>query len=46
MSKIDLVNKLLTLDVKLATQALKNDRLTAKLKVSGLLKELNLQVKS
>ena len=45
MSKATLVNKLIKLDPKLAVQALRNDKLTAKLSVAALLKELNIKTK-
>ncbi len=44
MSRGQLISTLLKLDPRLATQILKNDKLTAKLKTDALLKELNLQV--
>ncbi len=45
MSKADFFNRLIKLDVKLATSDLKNDKLIAKMKTDALLKELNLKVK-
>ncbi len=44
MSRGQLISNLLKLDPRLATQVLKNDKLTARLKVDSLLKELNLHV--
>ncbi|WP_302037313.1 hypothetical protein [Rhodocytophaga aerolata] len=45
MNRAEFINKLLKLDPGLAVRALRNDRLTAKLKVTSLLKELRLLVK-
>ena len=44
MSKGEFVSKLLKLDPKLAASALKNDKLTAKMKVNALLQLLDMKV--
>jgi hypothetical protein len=45
MNRAEFISKLLKLDPRLAVRALRNDRLTAKLKVTSLLKELKLMVR-
>jgi len=45
MSRAELISKLLPLDPQLAIRVLRNDKLTAKLKVASLLKELGITVK-
>jgi hypothetical protein len=45
MSKAELASKLLALDAKLAVRVLQNEQLSARLKVSKLLEQLNLKVK-
>jgi len=45
MNRSEFISKLLKLDPKLATRAISHDKLTARLKVAALLKELNIGIK-
>lgn len=44
MSRSQFISPLLKLDARLAMKALKNDRLTSRLKVAALLEELAIRV--
>ena len=44
MNRAEFISKLLKLDLRLASCALRNDKLTARLKVVCLLRELNIGV--